>query len=56
VGDGAADGTGESESRVQSKTSWGRRVDGSCDVGLGGVELRRAGAGGRRGGRHLADV
>jgi hypothetical protein len=54
VGDGAADGTSESESRVQIKTSWGSRVDLGCEGSLGRVDLGRAGAGGRGSGGHFA--
>lgn len=56
VGDRAADGTSESKSRVQSKTSGCVGVgQGSSDLGLGCVDLGRAGAGGWRSGGHFAD-
>jgi len=52
VGDGAADGTSESESRVQRKASGSSRVGGRklslCSVNLGG-----ACGGGRRRGGHV---
>jgi hypothetical protein len=56
VGDGAADGTGKSESRVQSETGWGSRVGVGCELSLHGVDLGRASASGGRCGGHFADV
>ena len=54
MGDGAADGTGEGESRVEIKALGRGRVGGS-GRGLDGIELH--GAGGRSGGlgRHCDD-
>jgi hypothetical protein len=55
VGDGAADGTGESESRVQSKASGRGRVSGR-ELGLCGIDLADAGGSGRRRGGHFAGM
>jgi hypothetical protein len=46
VGDGAADGTSERKSRVQSKTSGSGWVGVGSELSLGSVKLARAGAGG----------
>jgi hypothetical protein len=57
VGKGAADGTGESEPRIQVEAGGSGRVDvGSHGLGLDSVELARAGGGGRRRGRHIASM
>jgi hypothetical protein len=56
VSDGAADGTSESESRVQSNTSGCGRVDFGSNLGLCGVELGGASGGGWRGGGHFASM
>jgi hypothetical protein len=57
VGKGAADGTGESEPRIQVEAGGSGRVDvGSHGLGLDSVELARAGGGGRRRGRHIAGM
>jgi hypothetical protein len=57
VGEGAADGTGESEARIQVDAGGSGRVDvGGHGLGLYGVELARAGGGGRRRGRHIAGM
>jgi len=55
VGDGAADGTGESESRVQVKASGSGRVSGR-ELSLRGIDLAGAGGGGRRVGGHFAGM
>jgi hypothetical protein len=52
VSDGAADGTGESEARVQRKTGRSSRVDMGSELRLGGVDLGGAGGSGRRSGGH----
>ena len=54
MSDGAADGTRESESRVQVNASRGSRVNLGRHCSLRGVELGRAGGGGRRRGGHFA--
>jgi hypothetical protein len=57
VGDGAADGTGESESCIQIGAGRSSRVDvGGHGLGLGGVELARASGGRRRRSRHVAGM
>ena len=56
MGDGAADGTSESESRVQSNAGGRGRVDFGSDRSLCGVELGGAGRGGWRRGGHFADM
>jgi hypothetical protein len=55
VGDGAADGTGESESRVQVKASGSGRVSGR-ELSLRGIDLAGAGGGGRGVGGHFAGM
>lgn len=52
VGDGAADGTSESEARVESKTSGRVRCGHGSELGLGGVDLAGAGGSGGRSGGH----
>lgn len=54
MGHGAADGTGESESRVEVETLGVGRV-GSGGGSLDGIELRRAGGRGGSLGRHCDD-
>ena len=55
MGDGAADGTGESESRVQIKASGRGRVGGR-KLSLCGIDLAGAGGGRRRRGGHFAGM
>jgi hypothetical protein len=52
VGDGAAEGTGDSEARVQSQTGRGGGVNVGSELGLGRVDLAGAGGSGRRSSRH----
>jgi hypothetical protein len=55
VGDGAADGTSESESRVQGKASGRGRVGGR-KLSLCGINLAGARGGGRGRGGHFAGM
>jgi len=55
VGDGAADRAGESESGIEVEAGGSGGVDLGRDSGLCGIELGRAGAGGGRRSRHVAD-
>jgi hypothetical protein len=56
VGDGAADGTSESESRVEVKTLGGSRVSVGSQLSLCGVNLAGASGSRRRSGRHFAGL